>query len=67
MNGWPNDLPHSADFVPLPQELHALLGNRVAGEVKLDLQQLLYRHMLRLGPGYFNQERTGEVVLAIST
>jgi ATP-binding cassette subfamily C protein CydCD len=40
-------------------------GNRTAGEIKLRLRQQIYRHVLALGPGHFNQERTGDVVLAM--
>ena len=40
-------------------------GNRTAGILKLRLRQQLYAHSLTLGPGHFNQERTGDVVLAM--
>lgn len=40
-------------------------GNRTASDVKLRLRQRLYEHVLALGPGYFDQERTGDVVLAM--
>ena len=41
------------------------LGNRTAGEIKVRLRNDFYQHVLRLGPGYFNRERTGDVVLAM--
>jgi ATP-binding cassette subfamily C protein CydCD len=41
------------------------LGNRTAGEIKLNLREALYRHVLALGPGYFDQKRTGDVVMSL--
>ena len=41
------------------------LGNRTASEIKLRLRQQIYQHVLELGPGHFDQERTGDVVLAM--
>lgn len=40
-------------------------GHRVAGMIKLRLRDQLYQHVLALGPSYFNQERTGDVVLSL--
>src|SRR5919109_1886558 len=40
-------------------------GNRTASDIKLRLRQQIYQHVLELGPGHFDQERTGDVVLAI--
>lgn len=40
-------------------------GNRTAGEIKIRLRDQLYQHVLRLGPGYFDQKRTGDVVLSL--
>ena len=40
-------------------------GNRTASDIKLRLRQHIYEHMLELGPGHFDQERTGDVVLAM--
>jgi ATP-binding cassette subfamily C protein CydCD len=40
-------------------------GNRTASDIKLRLRQHLYTHILHLGPGHFNEERTGDVVLAM--
>jgi ATP-binding cassette, subfamily B, bacterial len=41
------------------------VGNRTAGEIKLNLRQYLYQHVLTLGPGYFDQKRTGDVVMSL--
>ncbi len=40
-------------------------GNRTASDIKLRLRQHIYEHVLELGPGHFDQERTGDVVLAM--
>ena len=40
-------------------------GNRTASDIKLRLRQHIYAHVLALGPGHFDQERTGDVVLAM--
>lgn len=41
------------------------LGNRTAGELKVNLREQLFRHVIALGPGYFDQKRTGDVVLSL--
>jgi len=41
------------------------VGNRTAGEIKLNLREYLYQHVLALGPGYFDQRRTGDVVMSL--
>ena len=41
------------------------VGNHTAGEIKLNLREYLYQHVLALGPGYFDQRRTGEVVMSL--
>ncbi|HEY7495496.1 MAG TPA: ABC transporter ATP-binding protein [Candidatus Tectomicrobia bacterium] len=41
------------------------IGNRTAGEIKVRVRQQFYQHVLTLGPGHFDQERTGDVVLAM--
>jgi ATP-binding cassette subfamily C protein CydCD len=41
------------------------VGNRTAGELKLNLRDYLYQHVLALGPGYFDQKRTGDVVMSL--
>src|SRR5262249_17487587 len=40
-------------------------GNRTASDIKLRLRQQIYQHVLHLGPGHFDQERTGDVVLGM--
>jgi len=40
-------------------------GNRTASDIKLRLRQQIYQHVLELGPGHVDQERTGDVVLAM--
>jgi ATP-binding cassette, subfamily C, bacterial CydCD len=41
------------------------VANRTAGEIKLNLREHLYQHVLALGPGYFDQKRTGDVVMSL--
>jgi len=41
------------------------MGNHTASAIKLRLRQQIYQHVLHLGPGHFDQERTGDVVLAM--
>jgi ATP-binding cassette subfamily C protein CydCD len=41
------------------------MANRTAGEIKLNLREHLYQHVLALGPGYFDQRRTGDVVMSL--
>src|SRR5262249_58698523 len=41
------------------------MGNCTASAIKLRLRQQIYQHVLTLGPGHFDQERTGDVVLAM--
>ena len=41
------------------------VGNRTAGEIKLNLREYLYQHVLALGPGYFDQRRTGDIVMSL--
>ena len=41
------------------------VANRTAGEIKLNLRDHLYQHVLTLGPGYFDQKRTGDVVMSL--
>ncbi|MGH8070481.1 MAG: thiol reductant ABC exporter subunit CydC [Candidatus Entotheonellia bacterium] len=45
--------------------LREALGNRTASEIKLNLREHLYQHVLALGPGYFDQKRTGDVVMSL--
>jgi ATP-binding cassette subfamily B protein len=41
------------------------IGNRTAGEIKVRVRHQFYQQVLTLGPGHFDQERTGDVVLAM--
>jgi ATP-binding cassette, subfamily B, bacterial len=41
------------------------VANRTAAEMKIRLRSSLYAHVLELGPGPFDQRRTGEVLLAL--
>jgi ATP-binding cassette subfamily C protein CydCD len=41
------------------------IGNRTAGDIKLRFRSEVYQHVLQLGPGHFDRERTGDVVLAM--
>src|SRR5687768_8771308 len=41
------------------QYLRDGVAQQTAMEVKIRLRENLYRHALRLGPGFFNQRRTG--------
>ncbi len=41
------------------------LGNRTAGDIKIELRERLFRHVIALGPGYFDQKRTGDVVISL--
>jgi ATP-binding cassette subfamily C protein CydCD len=49
----------------LDQVLKEEVANRTAAEMKLRLRGLLYRHVLRLGPGPFDQRRSGDVLLSL--
>ena len=41
------------------------VANRTAAEVKIRLRDRIYRHVLALGPGPFDQQRTGAVLLSL--
>jgi ATP-binding cassette subfamily C protein CydCD len=41
------------------------LANRTSSKLKVRLRRQLYDHVLRLGPGYFNQHRTGDVLITL--
>ncbi|HXH12716.1 MAG TPA: ABC transporter transmembrane domain-containing protein, partial [Alphaproteobacteria bacterium] len=41
------------------------LGNRTAGDIKVELRERLFRHVIALGPGYFDRKRTGDVVISL--
>src|SRR6476620_3165339 len=46
------------------QFLKEEVANRSAGEMKILIRSILYRHVLALGPGPFDQRRTGDVLLS---
>ncbi len=41
------------------------VAHHAANEVKIKLRRDVYDHALRLGPGYFDRNRTGDVVLTL--
>jgi ATP-binding cassette subfamily C protein CydCD len=41
------------------------VSNRTAAEMKVRLRARLYRHVLRLGPGPLDQQRTGGILLSL--
>src|SRR5713101_3303201 len=41
------------------------IANTTAALMKAHVRALLYEHVLRLGPGHFDQRRTGDAVLAL--
>lgn len=41
------------------------ISNATAARLKAQVRGLLYEHVLQLGPGYFDQRRTGDAVLAL--
>src|SRR6266849_10697917 len=41
------------------------IANRTAAVLKVRLRRLLYEHVLRLGPGHFDNQRTGDAVLSL--
>ena len=41
------------------------IGHHTANIVKIQLRKNLYEHSLLLGPGYFDQQRTGDAVLTL--
>ena len=42
--------------------LGRMAGHKAAAETKVALRDKLYAHLVRLGPGYLNDERTGSLV-----
>src|SRR5579884_137876 len=42
------------------QYVREQIGSRTGSQLKLHFRWLLYQHALRLGPGYFDQQRTGD-------
>jgi ATP-binding cassette subfamily C protein CydCD len=49
----------------LLQLLREEVGNRTAMRIKVDLRHRLYQHVLALGPGRLDQQRTGDVLLSL--
>ena len=47
------------------QLLKEEVANRTAAEMKIRLRERIYRHVLELGPGPFDQRRTGDVLLSL--
>ena len=46
--------------------LQEVISHHTASLVKIQLRKRLYEHALALGPGYFDQHRTGDVMLSLS-
>ena len=47
------------------QYLRDMVSQETAARVKEGLHDKLYRHALDLGPGHFDQKRTGDVLLSL--
>ena len=47
------------------QYLRDMVGQETAARVKAGLHDKLYRHTLDLGPGHFDRERTGDVLVSL--
>ena len=47
------------------QYLQEVISHHTASIVKIQLRKRLYEHALALGPGYFDQTRTGDVMLSL--
>ncbi len=48
------------------QYLQEVISHHTASIVKVQLRKNLYEHSLALGPGYFDQTRTGDVMLSLA-
>ena len=48
------------------QYLQEVISHHTASIVKIQLRKRLYEHALMLGPGYFDQNRTGDVMLSLA-
>ena len=48
------------------QYLQEVISHHTASLVKIQLRKRLYEHALALGPGYFDQNRTGDVMLSLA-
>ena len=50
----------------LLQYAQEIISHHTASIVKVELRKSLYEHALALGPGYFDQTRTGDVMLSLA-
>ena len=50
----------------LLQYWHEIISHHTASIVKVKLRQQLYQHALALGPGHFDQSRTGDALLFLA-
>ncbi len=50
----------------LLQYVQEVISHHTASIVKVELRKSLYEHALALGPGYFDQTRTGDVMLSLA-
>ena len=48
------------------QYLQEVISHHTASVVKVALRERLYQHCLALGPGYFDQSRTGDVLMSLA-
>ena len=48
------------------QYVQEVISHHTASIVKVALRERLYRHCLALGPGYFDQSRTGDVLMSLA-
>lgn len=48
------------------QYLQEVISHHTASVVKVALRERLYNHCLALGPGYFDQSRTGDVLMSLA-
>ncbi|MCH7944779.1 MAG: ABC transporter, partial [Armatimonadetes bacterium] len=48
------------------QYIQEVMGHHTASVVKIQVRKRLYEHALALGPGYFDQNRTGDVMLTMA-
>jgi len=48
------------------QYLQEVISHHTANVVKVALRERLYQHCLALGPGYFDQSRTGDVLMSLA-
>jgi len=48
------------------QYLQEVISHHTASIVKVALRERLYQHCLALGPGYFDQSRTGDVLMSLA-